>query len=174
MSFLKSAWLTDPFELSQFDMAMVVLDPSTPDIAEPCLHSTGGGQPEGYPDDKHSIPAMKRIPSNPCYPLSLAVMVLWAILIVSEIALLERSAAVAPTALSQPWYYSNNGLPSLFFTSIAQGHGPVTALHLIRLAVSVLHSSSVLPPRTWTELFWLADRNLSWALNQTVFESFNT
>ncbi|KIJ35436.1 hypothetical protein M422DRAFT_262397 [Sphaerobolus stellatus SS14] len=46
------------------------------------------------------------------------------------------------------------------FSLFIQGHGPVTAMYLARLATSRLQSPPS-APRKWIELFWLADN--SWA-----------
>ena len=56
------------------------------------------------------------------YPLSLVVIAFWIVLIAGEVILLEKSVAVAPTKVTLPWYYSNDGLPSILFTIFAQGH----------------------------------------------------
>ncbi|KIP02973.1 hypothetical protein PHLGIDRAFT_499485 [Phlebiopsis gigantea 11061_1 CR5-6] len=100
-------------------------------------------------------------PSKPFFhPLSLAIIAFWIVLIAGEIVLLERSVAVAPTTVKLPWYYSNDGLPSVLFTIFTQGHAPVTAMHLSRLAVSAVQFRGS-APRTWLEMFWLADKK--WA-----------
>lgn len=62
---------------------------------------------------------------------------------------------------SAPWVYRHGkGLPGLLRTAFAQAHAPVTAMHLTRLTVNMLEASWVLP-KTWMEVFWLADRR--WA-----------
>ncbi|EIN05115.1 hypothetical protein PUNSTDRAFT_146031 [Punctularia strigosozonata HHB-11173 SS5] len=47
---------------------------------------------------------------------------------------------------------------SVMLVIFAQAHLPITAMHLSRLAISALHDPRT-APRSWTELFWLADRN---------------
>lgn len=60
-----------------------------------------------------------------------------------------------------PWVYRHGtGLPSLLRTAFAQVHGPITAMHLTRLAVNTLECSWS-SPKTWMEALWLADRR--WA-----------
>lgn len=92
------------------------------------------------------------------HPFSTIILVLWAAIIVLGVLLLEKSAAAAPRHVSQPWYY--RWLPGIFLTVFAQAHGAITAMHLARLAVSGLQSSSS-APASWMELLWLADK--SWA-----------
>ena len=109
----------------------------------------------------------KELPSAPVarqgsplayYPLSTSIIALWIGIVAVVVTLLERSVAVAPTAVRQPWYYSHDGLPNVLLTIFTQAHGPVTAMHLARLAISGLQSSDT-SPRTWMELFWLADKS---------------
>jgi len=60
-----------------------------------------------------------------------------------------------------PWFLGPRiGIPTIMRTAFTQAHGPITAMHLARLAVNTLK----LPwssPKTWIEVFWLADRR--WA-----------
>ncbi|EPQ61251.1 hypothetical protein GLOTRDRAFT_135770 [Gloeophyllum trabeum ATCC 11539] len=91
---------------------------------------------------------------------SSVLVVLWVAFVAAMVAVLERSVAVAPTRVSLPWYYSNDGLPTVMSTIFAQAHAPITAMHLSRLSISGLRTSSG-SPRTWTELFWMADQQ--WA-----------
>ncbi|KAI0077805.1 hypothetical protein K474DRAFT_1642587 [Panus rudis PR-1116 ss-1] len=92
------------------------------------------------------------------YPLSLFLIVFWVIFVAVVVTLLERSVAISTTIVRQPWYYSHDGLPNVLLTIFTQAHGPITAMHLSRLAISALRSSNV-APRTWLELFWLANNN---------------
>ncbi|KIP05387.1 hypothetical protein PHLGIDRAFT_119902 [Phlebiopsis gigantea 11061_1 CR5-6] len=112
--------------------------------------------------DEKDIPSPRRNPHRAPshHPFSLVVIALWTVFIVAEIVLLQRSVALAPTTPKLPWYYSNDGLPSVFFTIFTQGHAPVTSLHLSRLAISALQFRGT-APRTWLEVFWLAD--MKWA-----------
>jgi len=57
-----------------------------------------------------------------------------------------------------PWIFSV--LPNILRTVFDQGHGPITAMHLTRLAVDSLDTPWV-SPNTWMEGFWLADRRWS-------------
>ena len=122
--------------------------------------SAAGSQRVPHSDNKDPHAPTKYASTSSYYPLSVLVNAFWIALIATELFLLERSVAVASKAVSQPWYYSNNGLPSFLLTIFAQGHGPITAMHLGRLAISGLQSSRM-SPRTWIELFWLSDKK--WA-----------
>lgn len=90
------------------------------------------------------------------FPFSIIILAVWTVVVALVLILLERSASVASTAVDQPWYYQI--LPGLLLTLFAQAHGPVTAMHLARLAISGLQFSGT-APNTWIELFWLADRS---------------
>jgi hypothetical protein len=72
------------------------------------------------------------------------------------ICLLDNLAQSDPV-LDKHWHLKDvaSQVMSVFF---AQAHVPITAAHLARLAVSALHNPDT-APRTWTELFWLADRS---------------
>ncbi|KAE9398117.1 hypothetical protein BT96DRAFT_42100 [Gymnopus androsaceus JB14] len=94
------------------------------------------------------------------YPFSSILISFWIAIIIGTVALLQRSTVVAPTVLVLPWYYSNDGLPTILLTIFAQAHGPITAMHLSRVAMSGLQSA-LGAPRTWMELFWLSGKN--WA-----------
>lgn len=91
---------------------------------------------------------------------STGLFIVWTVLIVAELFLLEKSVALAPTAVHLPWWYSNSGLPSILNTVFAQGHGLVTAMHLSRLYMSGLQSHFG-SPLTWIEMFWIANQNWS-------------
>lgn len=114
------------------------------------------------PNEKKELspPSTKSEITLAYHPLSIAIVAFWTVLVIGLLVLLERSAALAPTTVHQPWYYSNDGLPSVLLTVFAQGHGPVTAMHLGRLSISALQFRRS-SPRTWLELFWMADRK--WA-----------
>ena len=70
---------------------------------------------------------------------------------------------------SIPWAF--NALPTILRTVFDQGHGPITAMHLARLAVDSLDApwSSA---NTWMEVFWLADRR--WAGPFGLWMTFET
>ena len=60
-----------------------------------------------------------------------------------------------------PWFLGPRiGIPTIMRTAFTQAHGPITAMHLARLAVNTLNLSWS-SPKTWMEVFWLADRR--WA-----------
>lgn len=111
-------------------------------------------------EKKSSISSADEGTSRSLFPLSLGVVAFWVVFIVGELVLLERSADLAPKTIYLPWYYSNDGLPSVFATLFAQGHVAITAMHLGRLAISALQLRRS-APRTWIELFWMTDRK--WA-----------
>ena len=109
-------------------------------------------------DDKGLPPSPGSPTSEKSFsPTSLGIITLWAIFIVGEIILLEKSVALAPTMKDLPWYYSSDGLPSVLLTMFTQGHTAVTGIHISRLAISALQSRRG-APRTWIELFWMADK----------------
>jgi hypothetical protein len=88
------------------------------------------------------------------YPLSTVALVIWVAYVAATIWLCERTATLSKTTVGLPWAYTT--LPSLLLTGFAQGHSAITAMHLGRLAVSALHQR-LTRPRSWAELFWLAD-----------------
>jgi len=61
----------------------------------------------------------------------------------------------------RPWVYRpNSGLHSVLRIVFTQAHGPITSMHLARLVIGTLDAHWAIP-RTWMEVFWLADRR--WA-----------
>ncbi|KAK1234905.1 hypothetical protein PQX77_001867 [Marasmius sp. AFHP31] len=58
--------------------------------------------------------------------------------------------------LSRVQYLTTVDLPNILLTVFTQAHVPVTGMHLARIAVSAVQHRNA--PRTWRELFWLADR----------------
>lgn len=87
------------------------------------------------------------------YPSSVIWILAWFILTIVMIAQVEvfmvmnYDSDVYPT-----WYWVLYRFEMLF----AQFHGPVTYSYLARLAVSAIQNAST-APRTWAELFWLAN-----------------
>jgi len=94
------------------------------------------------------------------HALSTVCITLWMFVVGGTVALLERAVSVSHQRTVVPWYLSTDGLPPLLVTLIAQAHTPITAMHLARLAVSAL-SRSIGRPRTWIEVFYLADRKFA-------------
>jgi len=100
------------------------------------------------------------------------VVVIWGFLIIATIIIHERGVSLTcdpsqPIAdqdnmrVYVPWIYSpGTGLAGILRTAFTQAHGPITSMHLARLAVGVLEVPRM-SPRTWMEVFWLADRR--WA-----------
>ncbi|KIJ31025.1 hypothetical protein M422DRAFT_267337 [Sphaerobolus stellatus SS14] len=92
------------------------------------------------------------------YPFSLILITAWILFILAEIAFLEFTVRITKDGYEgRSWITRSNGLQSFFLTIFAQGHGPITALHLSRLAISALYSKEN-GPRTWMEVFWLAEK----------------
>ena len=106
--------------------------------------------------------------TSPSYHLlSTYIFVIWSLFIGLTVAVHERAHHVTwdssrvAAGDNIPWMYrSGLGLPSTLRTIFIQAHGPITAMHLARLAVSALDTSWA-SPRTWTEVFWLANRRWS-------------
>ena len=100
------------------------------------------------------------------------VVVLWGFLIIAMIIIHERGVRLtrdpsqpieggADHGFHVPWIYGPApGLAGILRTAFTQAHGPITSMHLARLAVGVLEIPSM-SPHTWMEVFWLADRR--WA-----------
>jgi len=87
-------------------------------------------------------------------------MVTWIALVACTLLLLERAVHISKERTSIPWHYGTDGLPSLLVTVVAQGHVAVTAMYLTRLALSGLQVPFG-TPRSWAEIFWLADAKWS-------------
>ena len=109
--------------------------------------------------------SMKASPGR--HLLTTWVVVAWGFFILTTIIIHElavrstwsTSRIVAGAAI--PWAFRpETGLPSVLRTAFAQAHGPITAMHLARLAVNAL-SVRWASPKTWMEVYWLADRR--WA-----------
>ena len=113
-------------------------------------------RPAGYIKTSHGL-----------HLLSTCAVVIWGLFIGATIVIHELAHRVTwkPSRSAAggdiPWIYRpGSGLPSILRIIFAQAHGPLTAMHLARLAVNALD----LPwasPNTWMEVFWLADRR--WA-----------
>jgi hypothetical protein len=105
------------------------------------------------------------------YPGTLIAFVFWLGYIATMIYLLNNLAWSDPTE-DKNWRVKDviSQVMSVFF---AQAHVPITAAYLARLAISALQNPDT-APRTWTELFWLADR--SWqgpvAIGNTYLSMF--
>lgn len=90
------------------------------------------------------------------YPFTLLLIIIWVTFIAGLVWLLEQAVARAPVSVDQPWWISD--LPTTLLTIFAQGHGAITAMYLARLGISALQHPGT-APKSWAELFWLADRN---------------
>jgi len=113
---------------------------------------------------------------SPSYHLfSVTVAVAWSLFIVITLITHEvaHRAMWNPNRLAThtglPWIFSV--LPSILRTVFDQGHGPITAMHLARLAVGSLDTPWA-SPNTWMEVFWLADRR--WAGPFGLWMTFKT
>lgn len=110
-----------------------------------------------------SDPSIKASPSY--HLLSTIVVCSWGLFIILTIGIHEMAhrAMWDPDRLLLyggyiPWVYRpTSGLPSLLRTIFTQAHGPITAMHVARLAVAAL-DASWMSPNTWMEVFWLAER----------------
>ena len=97
------------------------------------------------------------------HTFSTALLVLWTGFIAFAIVVQELAIRHSRTLPPQRPWYADSTLPlySVLRTVFAQAHGPITGMHLARLAVGSLHARSRGGPRTWMELFWLSDRRWS-------------
>jgi len=106
---------------------------------------------------------------------STVTVVAWSIFITATLIILELAhratwnySRVADNE-ALPWAFSV--LPGILRTIFDQGHGPITAMHLARLAVGSLDTSWT-SANTWMEVFWLADRRWSGPVGLwTIFEA---
>jgi hypothetical protein len=91
------------------------------------------------------------------YPWTLTAFLFWLGYIAGMIYLLNHVSQNSPVESEDRWRVQEVAaqVMSVFF---AQAHVPITAAYLARLAISALHNPDT-APRTWTELFWLADRS---------------
>jgi hypothetical protein len=89
------------------------------------------------------------------YPATLIVLLAWISYIVLLLFLLNDISNPPAGRTFGTW---EERLAELMLIVFAQAHGPVTAGILARLAISSLQSVDT-APRTWAELFWLADRS---------------
>ncbi|KAL0572123.1 hypothetical protein V5O48_009836 [Marasmius crinis-equi] len=95
------------------------------------------------------------------HPLSLILLILWAVFIVSLLCLLEVAVTHGPESAEEdnnfrpPWALIT--LPTILLTVFTQAHVPVTAFHLARIAVSALQNPNT-TPNSWAELLWMADQ----------------
>jgi hypothetical protein len=116
---------------------------------------TSGYNPPELPSNHYT--GNQRPVRDPAYhPLSTVILALWIVYMGITFWVLETAVANAPRSVDQPWHL--RALPSILLTVFVQGHTGVTSIHLARLGVSALQSRK-LAPRTWIELFWLADGN---------------
>lgn len=99
--------------------------------------------------------------------LSTVIVVAWGIFIVGTITVHELAHRLTwnpsriLTGAAIPWAFRPGpGLPSILRTVFTQAHGPITAMHLARLSLGALEVSWA-SPKTWMEVFLLADRRWS-------------
>jgi hypothetical protein len=90
------------------------------------------------------------------YPATLIVLLAWIGYIVLLLFLLNDISQA--TSAEKILGIREERLVEFMFVIFTQAHGPVTAAILARLAISSLQSADT-APRTWAELFWLADRS---------------
>ncbi|KAL0572127.1 hypothetical protein V5O48_009840 [Marasmius crinis-equi] len=100
-------------------------------------------------------------PEQQIHPLSLILLILWAVFTVGLLCLLEVAVAHGPGSAEEannfhpPWALIT--LPTILLTVFTQAHVPITAFHLARIAVSALQNPNT-TPNSWAELFWMADQ----------------
>jgi hypothetical protein len=88
------------------------------------------------------------------YPSSFFVFGLWLCYIVGMVALLDGLSQAKSLGDD---FQLREAIVERMSTLFIQAHNPITAMVLARLAISALQNPAT-APRTWTELFWLADR----------------
>jgi hypothetical protein len=102
------------------------------------------------------------------YPATLIVLLAWIGYIILLLFLLNDISQA--TSAKKIFGIREERLVEFMLVIFAQAHGPITAAILARLAISSLQNINT-APRTWAELFWLADR--SWqgpvAISSTYF-----
>jgi len=121
----------------------------------------------GHPSPSNSSPALS-ISASPSYHLfSTFVIIAWTLFIGATVIVHELAHRMTwdPSRVASgaviPWAFRpSTGLPNILRIVFSQAHGPITAMHLARLAITapeVVWAS----PKTWMEVFWLSDRR--WA-----------
>ena len=117
--------------------------------------------------DSSTSPAPSLGQSSSYHLFSTIVIVAWTLFVGATVIVHELAVRVTwdpsrvATGADIPWVYrAGNGLPSILRTVFAQAHGPITAMHLARLAITAPDISWA-SPKTWMEVCWLADRR--WA-----------
>ncbi|KAK1232462.1 hypothetical protein PQX77_004400 [Marasmius sp. AFHP31] len=88
------------------------------------------------------------------FPFTLILIIVWVVYIFGLLWLLERAVRKGMQSIDPSWFLTT--LPDLALTVFAQAHVAITGMHLTRLAASCLLYPST-APRTWQDLFWLAD-----------------
>jgi len=113
---------------------------------------------------------------SPSYHLfSTVAVVAWSIFIIGTVMTFELTNRAMwnfdRVAASKPLPWGFIILPTILRTGFDQGHGPITAMHLARLAVGSLDTSWT-SANTWMEVFWLADRRWAGPVGLwTIFEA---
>jgi len=107
--------------------------------------------------------------------LTTIAVVVWSLFIVITLMIYELAhhATWNPDRVAAgralPWGFTV--LPSILRTVFDQAHGPITAMHLARLAVGSLDAPWA-SASTWMEVFWLSDRR--WAGPLGLWMTFET
>ncbi|KAL0567382.1 hypothetical protein V5O48_014610 [Marasmius crinis-equi] len=92
------------------------------------------------------------------FPSSIILLILWVAFVAALLGLLEGAVRLGPQSDVRPFlYWSIATLAGILRTVFAQAHVPVTGMYLARVAVSALQNPRS-TPNSWSELFWLADR----------------
>ncbi|KAK1225510.1 hypothetical protein PQX77_011547 [Marasmius sp. AFHP31] len=118
--------------------------PSTSSLSWPISHSSDDKEADGV----HTT-LERRI-----FPFTLVLISVWVVYIAGLLWLLEEAVRHGTQSPNPPWAFTT--LPNLLLTVFAQAHVPITGMHLSRVGVSALQYSSS-APRSWQELFWMAD-----------------
>ncbi|KAL0065782.1 hypothetical protein AAF712_007270 [Marasmius tenuissimus] len=104
-------------------------------------------------DDKEAVGAHTTA-RRKIFPFTLVLISVWVVYIVGLLWLLEEAVRHGTQSPNPHWALAT--LPNLLLTVFAQAHVPITGMHLSRIGVSALQYSSS-APKSWQELFWLAD-----------------
>ncbi|KAL0563382.1 hypothetical protein V5O48_018687 [Marasmius crinis-equi] len=111
-----------------------------------------------YPPILNPLPSKQDRQKARLLPFSLILLIIWIAFIAAVLCLLESSVRLGPRQDIDSWLYrSLASVASILRTVFIQAHVPITAMFLARVAVSALQNARS-TPNSWTELFWLADR----------------
>ncbi|KAF8528536.1 hypothetical protein BU17DRAFT_61194 [Hysterangium stoloniferum] len=130
------------------------MNPYNPIPSTHTLYSEKNPQPDAATIEQQRDPRLQQESKWSWHPLSLIVLGIWICCIAVYIFFLEQAVKVAPHNIDLSFKYSD--WTDTMHTFFSQFHVSITALHLARVGVSAIQQEST-APRTWAELFWLAD-----------------